>query len=376
MKTDTIYNMMPNRRMVLGALVTATAGFAGCASKQPKGMIVQSGTKPLSAPKKSTVIFRTGKDRRQTITNALSPLQKKIAEAIGNRQVIIKVNCGALEPQYAHCSTHVDQIRAILDVLSPVYDRQILISEGTASMMSSIFPAYENYGYLPLQNEYPNINFIDANDQHTNRLFIRAAKQHPVPINVNAQYMDPDVFLISAARLKTHNCVVGTFSMKNVVMGSPQCRYWQQKSPDKSDKPKMHGGTGLPEGASGRELSYNMFTLALAGVRPDLAVIDGIQAIQGNGPWNGEIIEHDVAIASTDFVAADRLCTELAGIDPFYMKYLEWCGDAGIGNWDLLKIYVDGPNYQNHIIKYTLNKNIESQIAWIDRHFERYNSHN
>ncbi len=357
--------------MFLGALTAGAAGAAGCAGTRSTGMTIQSGSKPLSAPKRSIVMFRAGRDRRQFITNALTPLQSEVARAIGDKQVIVKVNCGLVDPQYADCSTHADEIRAILDFLEPIYDRQIIISEGTASKMQSISTAYENYGYLPLQNEYKNIKFIDANDQPTNRVFIRAAKQHPVPINVIAPYMDPNVYLISAARMKTHNCVVGTYSMKNVVMGSPQCRYWQKNSSDKSDKPKMHGGEGLPEGGSGRELSYNMFTLALAGVRPDLAIIDGVQSIEGNGPWGGEVVDHGVVVASTDFVAADWLCTELTGIDPFYMKYLEWCGDAGMGNWDMSKIHVDGPNYKDHIIKYKLHKNVENQIAWIDRNFER-----
>ena len=68
---------------------------------------------------------------------------------------------------------------------------------------------------------------------------------------------------------------------------------------------------------------------------------------------------------STDFVAADRLCSELMGIDPKYMKYLEWCGDAGMGNFDLSRIRVNGPNYKRHIIKYKMNKNFDWQVSWI-----------
>ncbi len=51
-------------------------------------------------------------------------------------------------------------------------------------------------------------------------------------------------------------------------------------------------------------LSYNMFLLANMGVRPDLSVNDGFEAIEGNGPWGGEIVEHGIVMTSTDFVAA------------------------------------------------------------------------
>ncbi|MFC1539216.1 DUF362 domain-containing protein [Candidatus Latescibacterota bacterium] len=369
----TKFESMINRRTFLGSLgvlATGTIGLAGCAGVRQSQLSSQVGGRPLQKPGTSKVYFRTGNDRFGNISDALSPLQRQVANDIGDKQVIVKVNSPLVSMDYFKNSTHVDALRAILEFLKPIHDSQILISEGTASAASSVFPSYENYGYLPLADKY-NIKFIDANEQPTQVVFIRQAHQYPVPINVNFTYMDPNTYLISAAVMKTHDTVVGTFSLKNVVMGSPQCRFWQKSSANRSDKPKMHGGGGLPENSSGRELSYNLFTVALAGVRPDLAVIDGFDGIQGNGPWGGEIVGHKVAVVSTDFVAADRMCTELTGIDPFYMKYLEFCNDAGMGNFYLENISVDGPDYQNHIIKYQLNKSVEGQIAWIDRNFER-----
>jgi hypothetical protein len=59
------------------------------------------------------------------------------------------------------------------------------------------------------------------------------------------------------------------------------------------------------------------------------------------------------------------------GIDPFYMKYVEWCGDAGLGNYNGDNITVNGPNYRNHIIKYRLHENVAEQMAWIDKYFTR-----
>ena len=82
------------------------------------------------------------------------------------------------------------------------------------------------------------------------------------------------------------------------------------------------------------------------------------------------MVEHGVTVASTDFVTADRLCTELMGIDPNYMKYLEWCGDVGMGNFDLSKITVDGLDYKISLVKYKLNKNVEQQVAWIHENYE------
>ena len=70
----------------------------------------------------------------------------------------------------------------------------------------------------------------------------------------------------------------------------------------------MHSG-------GNRGLSYNLFQLAQIGVQPDLAVLDGVVGMEGNGPVRGTPIEQGVIIASTDWLAADRLGVELMGVD-------------------------------------------------------------
>ncbi|MFA6471256.1 MAG: DUF362 domain-containing protein [Candidatus Latescibacterota bacterium] len=310
---------------------------------------------------KSRVSFLTGTDRREMVYQSLKPFEKEVEKAIGKKQVVVKVNAGLAKPEYAQYSTHADQIRGILDFLKPIHDRKIIISEGTAGAECSAFIGFENYGYKLLEKEY-KVKLVDANDQSYTLRWIRAAKHHPEPINIIDLYTDPNVYLISAARMKTHDSVVATCSLKNVAMGSPVCHYKEKRN----EKPKMHGGVGA---SGGRELSYNIFLVAQMGVQPDLSIIDGIESTEGDGPWNGTKVEHGVMVASTDFVAADRLCSELMGIDPFVMKYLEWCSDAGMGNFDLGNVKIIGPDYRQHIIKYKLHSYYEKSVEWV---YENY----
>jgi uncharacterized protein (DUF362 family) len=339
------------RSMSIGGAGLALLGASGSQS----AVIKQRGSE------KSTVSFITGKDRREMIYQSLKPFEKEVRSSIGKKQVVIKINAGLAKPEYAKNSTHADQIRGILDFLKPIHDRQIIITEGTAGAECSAFIGFENYGYLPLEKEY-KAKLVDANDTPFTQRFIWAAKYHPEPINIINMFTDPNVFLISAARMKTHDTVVATLSLKNCAMGAPICHYRDKIN----EKPKMHGGAGS---SGGRELSYNLFLVAQMGVQPDLAVIDGIETIEGDGPWGGNIVEHGVVISSTDFVAADRLCVELMGIDPKYMKYLEWCSNAGMGNFDLSRIKVNGPDYTKHIIKYKMNRSFDGQVAWINENF-------
>ena len=50
----------------------------------------------------------------------------------------------------------------------------------------------------------------------------------------------------------------------------------------------MHG-SNKEEPSSGQDLSYNMFRIALEGVYPDMAVVDGVSGIEGDGAlgWHG-----------------------------------------------------------------------------------------
>ncbi len=115
----------------------------------------------------------------------------------------------------------------------------------------------------------------------------------------------------------------------------------------------------------GRELSYNMFTVASMGGHADLAVLDGVQGAEGNGPWATDPIKHGVAIASNDTVAADTLATKLMGVKIEENPYITWCAQAGIGRDDLSEVTYIGPDYHPHIKKYRLNKNYERQTQWI-----------
>jgi uncharacterized protein (DUF362 family) len=216
---------------------------------------------------------------------------------------------------------------------------------------------FENYNFMPLFKEY-NIKFVDLNDETYTTKFILDQNRHPLGIDIIDTFFDPNIYIISATRLKSHDTVIGTLSYKNIIMSAPLHRYKQVVREGKNQKPKMHTG-------GSRGLSYNMFLLANMGVRPDFAVLDGVVGMEGNGPVFGTSVEQGVAIASADPVAADRLGIELMGIDYSEVKYLQWCSAAGMGRDDLSKIKIIGPDYKPHIIKYKMHENIEKQREWI-----------
>jgi len=84
-----------------------------------------------------------------------------------------------------------------------------------------------------------------------------------------------------------------------------------------------------------------MFHLAQE-IYPDLGVIDGFVAMEGNGPASGTPVDARLALASLDPLAMDTLATKLMGFDPTQIMYLAAFAEAGMGQGDLDKMQVLG----------------------------------
>jgi uncharacterized protein (DUF362 family) len=129
-----------------------------------------------------------------------------------------------------------------------------------------------------------------------------------------------------------------------------------------NDKRQFHQGTKL--------INYNLFLLARS-IRPHLTVIDGFEAMQGNGPGGGFPMDSRVAIAGTDVIAADRVGVECMGIDFADVGYLSYCARAGIGQGDLEKISIVGSGLKDCVRKFKLADSIEGQLKWKSDDYQR-----
>ena len=125
-----------------------------------------------------------------------------------------------------------------------------------------------------------------------------------------------------------------------------------------NDKPIVHGG-------GYRGLNYNLYALS-GQFHPHLAIIDGFEGMEGNGPNRGTPVDHRVCVAGLDWLAADRVGIELMGIDFAKVGYLNYCARAGSGVADLNKIEIIGEEINNHKKPYKLSDNINDQLIWMN----------
>jgi uncharacterized protein (DUF362 family) len=337
------------------AFSLSAMGMAGCASQLPQTKRTGNLGKAVAELGESRVNLVTGSDRRKMIAESLEPFRDQIRQGIEGKKVFIKVNCVWQDTPLI--ATHPDAIRGVLDFLKPIHNRPVYIGESSASDRGML-RLFEEYSYTPIANEY-NIKFLDLSEQGDTTCWILDKNMSPAPIRIINTFLDPDYYIISLTRLKTHNVVVATLTLKNIVMGSPM----KNTKLKISEKSKMHA-TGEGNN-SPKMLNFNLFMMAHR-VHPNFSVLDGFEGSQGNGPTEGEPVDHRVVLAGPDFVSVDRIGSELMGIPWENIGYLQYCSLGGLGQGDRTKIKVIGIDPSRHIIKYKLHKNIDWQLSWKD----------
>lgn len=269
-----------------------------------------------------------GNDARENMYKALKNIEDEVLASIGNKKILVKPNFVSTNREL--CATHVDAVRGILDFLKPHCKQPITIGESTAARAGT-FEGYRNYGYLPLEKEY-GIKLVDLNKQPWVYRYVFGRGHQPLPIRIISTFLDPDTYVISAAKMKTHDRAVTTLALKNVLLGAPLNDY------KTNDKRLTHMEYNFSPKAL---IHFNMFHLAQE-IYPDLGVIDGFVAMEGRGPVGGTPVDARLALASLDTLAMDMLATRLMGFDPNKIMYLTSLAEAGFGQGDLAKVKVLG----------------------------------
>ena len=340
----------PRRNFLKTCLLGSTAALAAKAASEPT---------PAAAGKfTSRVALTSGEDRADLAFKSLEPFKKEIADAIGSKRVILKPNNVIIDRPL--CASHADNLEGILEFLMSIGKKNVAIAESPANGPARV--SFSNYDYNKFAGKY-GVKLIDLDTEPFTVLHCIDQKDfQPHPCRVSKLMLDPNNFIISAAKLKTHDLVGITLSLKNIMVGAPIKDAGAGLRPGgagggKSDKPLTHGGG--PHG-----INYNLFVLSPR-LHPNLAVIDGYEGMEGTGPVNGTPVKHRVCLASMDWLAADRVGAELMGVDVGKIGYLTFCiaaGDRGEG--DLSKIEILGPPIKDVARTYQLPKTWDQITSW------------
>ena len=290
--------------------------------------------KPIVALEKSSGHF-------EGTLKALKHVEEKIATDLeGKRRVLIKPNFVSTSRQLA--ATHVDSVKAILQTISRHYDGELTLGEGPA--LGSLEDAVKNFGYEPLIEEY-GLKLVDLNKDRYVELEGLDSKLEPMKFKVSKTLHNCD-YLVSAAVPKTHDTVIVTLSIKNIVVGSLVTA---------SEKQKIHQGY--------KAININIARLSQRRM-PDLAVVDGFVGMEGEGPEDGDPIPLRVSSASVYPVSLDSVMAKVMGFEPLDIGYLHHLDEWGAGVAKLSGVTVVGQTIAEVTRIFKPHSTYQDQLNW------------
>ncbi len=351
------FNQRESRRAFLKSGIGVGIGWLAAAGVDP---FIRRSRALAAQPDRTRVALMSGDDRTDNLFRALQVFRQEIAQAIGSRRVIIKPNNVSVDVQLS--ATHADALVGILEFLKSIGKLEgTLIAESAGTGPTP--EGFSNFGYYQVADKY-GVKLVDLDEAETETLYVfdeRDMQPHAMRV-ARLLLNHKDFYLISAAVLKTHDRVVATLSLKNIVFGAPVkdlgFRWGPKRKPGTTTQKPIAHGSGI------YGINYNLFALAEK-LHPDLAVIDGFAGMEGNGPVGGTPVDHRVCVVSPDWLAADRVAVELMGIDFAKVGYLNYCARAGLGQADLAQMEILGEPIDRHRRQYRLHSNVENQLRWL-----------
>ena len=307
-------------------------------------------------PSHAHVALIRGPDRRASAYRALDAVRAE-AEPKVRSEVLIKPNFLSDSIQLA--SSHVDSVRGVIDFLLSVAQppRRIVVAEGSAG---STQQAFENFGYAQLPSEYDvEIALVDLHaETRWAETTIFTEGERPTKVRMPKTVLEAPC-TISLARAKTHDVCVVTLALKNMIMGT-LCQ---------PDRVLMHGFGAHPlrrQPVEAKFLNINLIRVARF-LAPDLAVVDGITGLQGNGPGGRDEIDLDVVAAGVDVYAVDAVMTAVMGFDPTHMGVLHYARTYGLGCADLDRIAISGARIDEVRRRFKPHESTPLQQQWQKR---------
>ncbi|MHB0870581.1 MAG: DUF362 domain-containing protein [Chloroflexota bacterium] len=323
---------------------------------------------------RSRVSLIRGPDRYHNVARALDLVGDGIDWA-AKRHVVVKPNF--VSAHRALAVTHVDAVRATLDFIRSRYDGPIVLAEGRRDHPLEYLLG--KHGYLPLLRQY-EVEPVDLNQDDPVPVRVFDRRLRPLWLRAARTLVESDC-TVSVTPPKTHDTVIYTGSLKNVIMGAlivgekavcssrglpGRARNWvlcssrdawgvvRDALPVRWDGLRLVNRLdSLPLAAPGwrddkiamhqgyAAMNLNLFTLAPL-LHPHLAILDGYEAMEGDGPVHGSPVPLRLALASLDYLAADATAARIMGLNPEEIGYLYYCWIAGLGQMDPKDIEVVG----------------------------------
>lgn len=251
---------------------------------------------------------------------------KKAIELIGGldsyvkhgHRIFVKPNvCGGV-PGKPGSFTNPRVIASIIRLLCKM-DISVSVGEADSCMYTAdVMLSETTIGEVAAQNGAEVVNLsqgdmvkIDVPDGYVLKSFL-----------VNKEVADADA-VIAMPVMKTHACTVVTLGMKAMFGILPERK--KSRYHPKLDHVIVDISSALP---------------------PRLTIIDATTGMEGEGPFEGELVELGLVIAGNNVVSTDACAAAVMGIDPSSVDHLRLASEKGLGTITVDEVKVRGESIE------------------------------
>lgn len=252
---------------------------------------------------------------------ALRPALERVLELcpppdIRGGVVVLKPNFVEFHPGRP-VTTRVEILRTLVALFRDLGAREVVIGEGPGHRRDTV-EVWGRSGLLVAGQE-DGFPVVDLNHDH----LVRRRLDTLPPDRETGESLLRDLWLprtlldadlvVSVPKLKTHHWAGCTLAMKNLFGVVPGAKYGWPKN-------LLHYN-GIPRSIV--ELAENVPT--------GYAVVDGVQAMEGDGPIMGEAVDAHVLLGGRSLAAVDWMGARLMGFDPRALDVFRLMASRGRG---------------------------------------------
>jgi len=238
-------------------------------------------------------------------------------------RVLLKVNLIGPKHSDSAAVTHSEFVRALTQILK---ERGCIVWIGDSSggSIAGIAPTAQSLVVSGLVKVAREEGAIIKNFDKEGVVEVSPASGHTDRMYLARPMFEAD-FVINLPKLKTHSAGIYTGAVKNLfgcIPGLKKAEY-HRLAPDPKD------------------LGQTIADIHQA-VKVGLHIMDGITAMQGEGPTAGEVYHAGKILISTDPLALDTTAAAMLGMEVEDIPILETARERQLGESDLAKIEIAG----------------------------------
>ncbi len=253
------------------------------------------------------------------VAKALDPLGGMKAFVRAGQRVLIKPNLLSAKDPARAVTTHPQVVEAVIDEVRRVGGHPF-VGDSPGGAIRGIRRVWKNTGMeeMARRTGVELVNFEAAGS--------REVRSGPYVFYIAKPVLEADC-IINLAKLKTHSLTLLTCAVKNMFGVIPGFR--------KGEQHKL-----FPKPRAFADMLVHLYRL----VPPAVTIVDGVIAMEGNGPSSGSPFDLGLIIAGRDAVAVDAVVADIIGFGPDAIDTTRIAAamDAGEGRMERIEVVGDG----------------------------------